>query len=104
MSEDQFEKLAQLIKGAHDDLSERMEEGFGQVDERFTKIDERFDRLETKMDHEFAHVHAELRDIHGRLDVIEERVGLQSGYAKEIDDLRARVAFLERRLDVKSVV
>lgn len=41
---------------------------------------------------------AELHDIRDRLDHLDESVGGMKGYAKEIDDLHARMAAIEKHL------
>lgn len=47
-------------------------------------------------------IRVELGYINRRLDVLEERAESNAGFAKEIDDLRARVAVLEKLLHKKA--
>lgn len=84
MTNDQFEKLAQMMKEMHDDLSER--------------VDAVHNDLSVRMEEGFASIRAELREINRRLDALEERVQMQAGYAKEIDELRSRVITLEKQV------
>src|SRR3989344_5611503 len=110
MTEDQFEKLAQLMQVSHDDLEQKMEEGFAHVDARFERIDARFERIDArfgqvdarfdKVDNELAHIRTELKDIRKRLDILEEKVDQQSGFAKEIDHILTRVTMIEKRLGI----
>ena len=93
MTEDQFEKLAQMIKGVHDDLSERMDSGFAQVQEQFAQVHE-----------ELTAIRMELREIRSRLDTLENKVDEHSGYAKEIDHILERVVAIERHLGIQSKV
>ncbi len=51
-----------------------------------------------KVHAELRDIRAELRDITARLDTLEEKVDGMRGYAKEIDELRARVSHLEKQL------
>ncbi len=44
------------------------------------------------------HIRKELYEINRRLDLLEEQHGQVRGYAKEIDDLRTRVKYLEQQL------
>lgn len=107
MTEDQFEKLAQLIQVSHDDLEQKMEEGFARVDARFEQIDARFGQVDARfdrMDNELAHIRTELKDIRKRLDVLEEKVDQQSGFAKEIDHILARVTMIEKHLGIAQPV
>jgi len=89
MTEDQFEKLAQLIQSSHEDLS-------GEIQRLEHKMDAGFER----MDNEFAHLRTELKDIRTRLDALEKKVGEHSGYSKEIDHILSRIVVLEQRLGI----
>ena len=110
MTDDQFEKLAQLIKGVYDDLSEEigtqvgglrteMNERFAQVDIRFDQMDARFDKIEN----EIAHIYAELRDIRNRLEILEEQTKSNTGFSKEIDYAFTRITAIEQRLGLTPV-
>lgn len=46
-------------------------------------------------------IERELADINRRLDTLEEDVADIRGYAKEIDDLRARMRAIERHLGIE---
>ncbi len=76
MTEDQFEKLAQLIQNSHEDLSGEIQALENEMEKRFAGVDARFD----KMDNEFAYLRGELRDIRMRLDALEKKVDAHSGY------------------------
>lgn len=53
-------------------------------------------RAETAIN--FQSLRAELIDIRERLDALEESVGNMKGYAREIDELRARTNAIEQHL------
>jgi peptidoglycan hydrolase CwlO-like protein len=99
MSDDQFEKLAQLIKGAHDDLSARIDSLEAKID----SVDSKVDSLQTEMNNGFAHIHAELADIRADIAILQEKGAHHSGFAKEIDHVLQRVRAIEKHLRLNSV-
>ncbi len=110
MTEDQFEKLAQMIKGVHDDLADRIDGGASETKEEFKNVyerlehmseqtDGRFKQLEGKMDHEFAHVYSELKHIRTSIDALDkERVG----HVKETDHILTRLSVVEKQLGIRA--
>ena len=87
MTDDQFEKLAQLIQTSHEDLSARMDRLTLEVHELREAIDA---------------LRSELGQIRTQLEALEEKVGQQSGYAKEIDHLLMRVSTIEQKLGIQA--
>lgn len=53
---------------------------------------------------DIASLRSELREINERLDGLEDSVGGLRGYAKELDELRARIGAIEKHLGVHRVV
>ena len=49
-------------------------------------------------------VEAELREIKPRLDLLEEQVGGLKGFSKEIDELRARIAEIEKHVGISKKI
>ena len=82
--ETEFEKLARLIKGEGEDIRHEMSKRFGAVDEQLRAI------------------RTELSDIRRHIERLEEQGAIQAGYAKEIDFILQRVAFIEKHLGIKS--
>lgn len=88
-----------------------MEDRFDSIDERFDAIDKRFDAMDNRLEvidrrlelleEDVKALRYEVSAIHNRLDLLEERAASTAGFAKEIDELRARVADLEKRLDAE---
>jgi archaellum component FlaC len=66
------------------------------VDQRFQQVDTRFDAVDARL----SHITAELTQIVRRLDDLEEQVAGLKGFAKEIDEIRARVKEIERHLGI----
>jgi len=89
MTDDQFERLAQMIKGVHDEMTER----FDAVDARFNKVDETLEYLR-----------AEVRDLRSIFESLKEKVDSQSGYAKEIDHAFTRLSAIEKHLGMPVAV
>ena len=50
------------------------------------------------------HLWRKLRDINRRVDALEKVVGTIGGFAKEIDELRARVKDIERHLGMNKKI
>lgn len=104
MTEDQFEKLAQMIKQVHDDLADRVDgsatdtqEGFQKIAEQFAGVDSAFEQLKGKIDNEFSHVYTELRSIRTSIEALDkERVG----HTKETDYILSRLAIIEKQLNI----
>jgi predicted nucleic acid-binding Zn-ribbon protein len=88
----------QTIAGQIQKLAERMGRGFAAVAEAFSN-------LATKADvgalgEQLTSIESELKSINRRLDLLEEEVGGLKGFAKEIDELRARIAHIEKHLGI----
>ena len=104
MTEDQFEKLARLIK-------ETAEETQDDIDALDTKFTQAFAELQGAMKEGFAAIHTdmreirnELQDIRDRLDNIESHIAVMKGYSTEIDELRERLAAVERHLGLNNKI
>jgi predicted nucleic acid-binding Zn-ribbon protein len=69
---------------------------FDIIDQRFDATDRRFDTIEAQL----RDLSWEVRDINKRLTIIEESVAGMKGYAKEIDDLAARIRAIEKHLGI----
>ena len=89
MTEDQFDRLAQLIKTTHDDLSTRI------------------DAIEIRMTEGFSSIQADLRAIRQELSIVdtrlahlEERSESNAGFAKEIDVLRHDITLIKQKLQL----
>jgi len=106
-----------------DELTRIVEAGFAALADDITDIKTRmttkndFDNFATKdevrdiireelepIHSRLSNIEAELRDIRQRLDLLEEAVGSMRGYAKEIDELRARVRDIERHLGIHNKI
>jgi len=48
------------------------------------------------MQSDIRHIRSELRAIRKRLDLLEEKTTSNAGFAKQIDELRARISKLEQ--------
>lgn len=92
--QEQFEKLEKILETGFTAIAE----DFSVVAENFKKVNLRLDSIDTRLDR----MESELASIHRRLDILEEQTSGMRGYAKEIDELRARVVFLEKHLLVKT--
>ena len=74
---------------------------FDQVDKRFEKVDERFEKVDERfeqVDRRFAHVEASLSII--QRDV--EEIQRDMIYKDEVEDLMARVKYVEMKLGIES--
>ena len=108
---DTIEKLAGLTVEGFAELRQDMDKRFEQVDSRLDGIDKRLDRTDTRFDAidatlenihaRLRHIENELVDIHRRLDRLDEQGASNAGFAKEIDALMARVATIERELNIQ---
>ena len=67
---------------------------FDGVDERLEKIEDRLDSMESRL----TSIESEVKQINRGLDLIEERYGNIKGVTKEIDELRGRIAAIEKHL------
>jgi len=95
------------------DLREKMDLGFEQVNARIDRLEERMDRLEARMDKiegrmdrleiRIDRLEREISEIKVSIDRIEERT-LEDDNAlnKEVADLKRRVGFLEKKLELVS--
>ncbi len=91
-----------------EDLAGMVKRGFGGVDKRFEQVDKRFDGVDKRFDGvdadikflkgEVAHLNVSMTTV--QRDVAEIRK--QFVRRDEFDDLFGRVAYLERRLGIKS--
>jgi len=85
--ENGFDTLARLIKSESDDIRKEMHKGFAHVAEHFVEVHG-----------ELRAIRNEIAAINRRLDRLEEHYGSVKGYAKEIDEIRARIKNIEKRL------
>lgn len=96
-----IEDLARITKSGFDDIAKTMNNRFTEVDKRFDKLELRMDKFELRMAHleaKIAHVEARIAQI--EKDVAEIRKELISRV--ELEDLMARVKYLELKLGIKS--
>ncbi len=94
MTEDQFDKLARLIKESHEETNARIDDF---RDEMNSFRDEMYSfRDETREN--FREIRLQLSGIERRLDVLEEQGASNAGFAKEIDGLRADVAAIKKHI------
>lgn len=113
MTDDQFDKLAQLIKWTHDDLSAEMDTRFNQVDTKFDQVDARFEQVDArfeqvdarfdKLEQNMTYILAELRDIRHDLEMLKEKTTNHSGFSKEIDHALARILAIEKHVGLQAV-
>ena len=96
--ETEFEKLARLIKSEGEDIRHEINKRFAGVSKQFGSTNKRFDAV----DEQLREIRTELSDIRRRIERLEEQGAIQAGYAKEIDFILQRVAFIERHLGIKS--
>ena len=91
-----------------DKLSVQMERGFSavasdtkelrqEVIDQFDHVDTQFREIKTNI----RDIYAEVAGIHRRLDRLEEQGASTAGFAKEIDLILSRMAFIEKRLGIK---
>ena len=95
-----LEKLAIMTAKGFGD----MHRNFAEVNERFNRVEARLDRIEGRLDSvegRLDRIEAELLYINRRLDSLEEQGASNTGISREIDQLRRRVALLERRLKTR---
>jgi len=101
---DTIEKLATLVAQGFADIHDRFDDVYAQLSairSRLDTIEARLDALETRLysvELESRSMRTEMKALHVRLESIEEKVGMQSGYAKEIDYLLERVTRIEKHL------
>lgn len=95
MTEDQFEKLARLIKETAEETRE----------EPTRNSERRLTGAIGSMKEGFAAIHTDIRGIHtpldtidARLDVIEANIAAMKGYSVEIDELRAEITAIKKDL------
>ncbi len=94
MTDDQFEKLAQMMKEGFDDTNARIDEF---RDEMYLFRDEMYSfRDETREN--FREIRLQLSDVERRLDLLEEQGASNAGFAKEIDGLRSDVAAIKKHI------
>ena len=108
-----FDKMAVMIKGVHDDLSAEMNERFEKVDARFEQIDARFEKVDARFEHvdarfdkvdtELAYIRAELRDLRNLFEALKEKAAGHDGFAKEIDHALARLVRVEQHVGLPVV-
>lgn len=70
------------------------------VDQRFDQVTTRFDAVDAHL----SHMTAELTHIVRHLDALEEHIAGLKGFAKEIDEIRARVNDIERHLGINKKI
>lgn len=83
-----------VVRSEVDNLARIVAKGFEQVDKRFEQVDKRFDSLEARI----AHLDARVAMI--ERDVAEIRKSLIS--RMELEDLMARIKYVELKLGIKS--
>jgi len=109
-TDSRFDKLAQMIKGVHDEMVdgfEQVDTRFEQIGARFEQVDARFEQIDTrfdKIDVELSYVRGELHDIRRHLEILKETVAGHEGHSKEIDYAFARIAAIEKHLGMQTPV
>ena len=101
--ESEFDKLARLIKSEGEDIRNEMSRRFGSADKRFDGVDKGFvgiDKHFDSLDEQLREIRTEITDIRSRVEHLEEQGAVQAGYAKEIDHILGRVAFIEPHLGI----
>lgn len=116
MAEDQFDKLARLIKEEGEDTREQLRaelgtaiadsntkldqltNGVSSLGTRVDKLTARVDNLTARADEGFLDIGHRLGAIDTDLDRLAERAVSNSGFAKEIDGLRAEVRAIKHHL------
>ena len=78
-------------------LREEMHEGFRRIDAELLRINTELE----KMNSDIYAIRHDIADINRRLERLEERAESNAGFAKEIDELRARVGVLEKKLNAE---
>jgi chromosome segregation ATPase len=98
-------------KAAFRTLTTVVEKGFGAADKKFEALAEDIADLRAELKGDIASlgaqltsIEAELRGINRRLDFVEEQIGSLKGFSKEIDDLRARIAQIEKHLGISKKI
>jgi|GEM_PF-3159486 tetrahydromethanopterin S-methyltransferase subunit G len=102
MTEDQFEKLAQLIQESHEDLAERIDGVESKLGGRMDSLEGRMDKLEVRMEEGFAEVRADIRGLDKRLEHVEEKVDNLSGVTKEVDFVLSEITAIKAHVGMQS--
>ena len=97
MSEDQFEKLARLIKETADETRNEIADIRAAM---VTQVD--YHSLGQELRDNFRSLHDEVADIRGQLDALDVKVTNVTGFRKEIDHALERIARIEKHLSLKS--
>lgn len=84
MTDDQFEKLTQLINGSHEDLSSRID-----------GLDTRIADLDYRTNENFMEIRSELKTINKRLGTVEEKVDNMVGVTKEVDYILSEITTIK---------
>src|SRR3989344_6491623 len=89
-----MKKILEIVTETQEDVAEMRKEFRGDISGLQQDV--------TTMKEDIAFIKVEVRDIRSRLDKLEEQVRGQSGYAKEIDLLMARVSAVEAKGGIKA--
>ncbi len=105
MPEDKFEKLARLIKEEGEETREQLRAEFNL---RFETLNTKTDNLTTRVDGGFLELGHRVSAIEKELERLLERLAEQaasnSGFAKEIDGLRAEIIAIKRHMGLTEIV
>jgi chromosome segregation ATPase len=91
------ERMALLIANEVGILHRDMQSGFARVDERFARIDERLARIDERLDRQGSMLVNLTKAFSGLLENVERVDSAYSRLAREVTELRERIAKLEAR-------
>ncbi len=94
MEEPTIGKLTELVVNGFSAMEKRSTG----IEQRLTGLEQEFTAFRSEVREELRAIRADLSDIQRRLGALTETVEGMKGYAKEIDELRARVRALEAQV------
>ena len=92
--EEKMDKYFGLFMEEMQGSQEEMHSFRKEVNDRFDRVEKRLDTLEEDV----RYIRKEIYVISGRVEWLYEQIGNIPGFAKEIDDLRSRIAVIEQTL------
>jgi cell division septum initiation protein DivIVA len=93
MAQTDLERFSRLV-------IDEIKEFRGEFEDFKDEVGARFDIVEARL----SRITSELTQIVRQLDELDEQVGGLKGFAKEIDDIRARVKEIERHLGINKKI
>ena len=102
MNEETKQFIQSEFKQFRNDLAEIITAGFENVDKRFEQVDKRFDKLERRFDDFELKTGENFRLLHNDIEDLRNNLTPLGTSPIEVEDLYARLKYVEQKLGIES--